>query len=82
MSTKPRKRKDKQTNKSYNEPKRHRVLSGKRNIVGLEDKIDMSEDYNKFHKILPFRVNTDLSILLNNEDAPWLRPRRKPQQRK
>jgi hypothetical protein len=82
MSTKLRKRKDKQTNTSYDEPKCHIVLSVKRNIVGLEDKIDMSEDYNKFHEILPLKVNTDPSILLNNEDAPWLWPRRKPQQRK
>jgi hypothetical protein len=82
MSTKPRKRKDKQMNTSYGEPKRHIVLLGKRNIVGLEDKTDMSEDYNKFHEILLFKVNTDPSILLNNEDAPWLRPRKKPQQRK
>jgi hypothetical protein len=35
---KPRKRKDKLTNTSYDEPKSHIVLSGKRNIVGLEDK--------------------------------------------
>jgi hypothetical protein len=82
MSTKPRKRKDKQTNTSYSEPKRHIVLLEKRNIVGLEDKTDMSEDYNKFHEIPPFKVNTDPSILLNNEGAPWLRPRKKPQQRK
>jgi hypothetical protein len=33
MSTKPRKRKNKPTNTSYDEPKRHIVLSGKRNIV-------------------------------------------------
>jgi hypothetical protein len=32
----------------------------------------MSEDYNKFDEILPFTMNTDLSILLNNEDTPWL----------
>jgi hypothetical protein len=82
ISTTPRKRKDKQTNTSYDEPKHHIVLSGKKNIVGLEDKTDMSEDYNKFHEIPPFKVNTDPSILLNNEDAPWLRPRRKPQQKK
>jgi hypothetical protein len=82
MSTKPRKRKDKQTNTSYDEPQCHIVLLGKRNIVGLEDTTYMSEDYNKFHEIPPFRVNTDPSILLNNEDAPCLRPRRKPQQRK
>jgi hypothetical protein len=73
MSTKPRKRKDKQTNTSYDEPKRHIVLSGKRNIVGVEDKTDMSEDYNKFDEIPPFTVNTDPSIPLNNEDSPWLR---------
>jgi hypothetical protein len=40
MSTKPKKRKEKQTNTSHEEPKRHIVLSGKRNIVGVEDKID------------------------------------------
>ena len=40
MSTKPRKRKDKQANTSYDEPKCHIVLSGKRNIVGVEDKPD------------------------------------------
>ena len=41
MSTKPRKRKDKQTSTSTDEPKRHIVLLGKRNIVGVEDKTDM-----------------------------------------
>ena len=30
-----------------NEPKRYIVLSGKINIVGIEDKSDMSEDYEK-----------------------------------
>jgi hypothetical protein len=79
MSTKPRKRKDKKTNTSHDEPKRHIVCSGKRIIVGVEDKTDMSEDYNKFDKIPPFRVNTDPTILLNNEDTPWLRCRRKLQ---
>jgi hypothetical protein len=59
MSTKPRKRKDKEANTSYDEPKHHIVLSGKRNIVGVEDKTDMSEDYEKFHEIAPFRVNID-----------------------
>jgi len=58
---------------SYDEPKRHIVLSGKRNIVGVEDKTDMSEDYNKFDDIPPFKVKTDPSIILNNEDCPWLR---------
>src|SRR5215216_1104540 len=54
MSTKPRKRKDKEANTSYDEPKRHIVLSGKINIVGVDDKTDMSEDYEKFHEISPF----------------------------
>ena len=76
MSTKPRKRKHKEANTSYDEPKRHIVLSGKRNIVGVEDKTDMSEDYNKFHEIPPFTVKTDPSILLNDDDSPWLRRRR------
>jgi hypothetical protein len=79
MSTKPRKRKDKKTNTSHDEPKRHIVLSGKRINVGVEDKTDISEDYNKFDEIPPFRVNTDPTILLNKEDTPWLRCRRKPQ---
>jgi hypothetical protein len=47
------------TNTSHDEPKHHIVLSGKRIIMGVEDKTDMSEDYNKFDEILPFRVNTD-----------------------
>ena len=38
------------------------VLSGKRNIVGVDDKTDMSEDYEKFDGIAPFTVNIDPSI--------------------
>ena len=72
MSSRPKKRKDKQAGTSYDEPKRHIVLSGKRNIVGVEDKTDMSEDYNKFDEIQPFTVNSDSSIVLNDEDCPWL----------
>ena len=53
MSTKSRKRKDKETNTSYDEPKRHIVLSGKRNIVGVEDKATMSEIMKSFMKLLP-----------------------------
>ena len=60
-------------NTSYDEPKRHIVLSGKRNIMGMEDKIDMSEDYENFHEIAPFTVNINPSIQLNDEDCPWLR---------
>ena len=67
------KRKDKQADTSYDQPKRHIVLSGKRNIVGVEDKTDMSEDYEEFVEIPPFAVKADPTILLNNEDAPWLR---------
>jgi hypothetical protein len=78
MSTKPRKR-NQQKNTSSDEPKRHIVLLGKRNIVGVDDKTDMSEYYNKFHEIPPFKVNTDPRLLLNGEDSPWLRRRRKPQ---
>ena len=68
MSTRPRKIKDKEANGSYDEPKRHIVLSGKRNIVGVDDKTDMSEDYEKFDEIAPFTVNIDPSIELNDED--------------
>jgi hypothetical protein len=76
MSTKTRKR-NQQKKTSSDERKRHIVLSGKRNIVGVDDKTDRSVDYNKFHEILPFKVKTDPNILLNDEDSPWLRPRRK-----
>ena len=62
MSTKRRKRKNKQTNTSYDEPKRHIVLSGKRKIVGVEDKTDMLEYYDKFHEIPQFTVKEDPSI--------------------
>jgi hypothetical protein len=40
--------------------------------MGVEDKTDMSEDYNSFIEIPPFRVNIDPTIALNGEDAPWL----------
>ena len=73
MSTKPRKRKDKEANTSYDEPKHHIVLSGKMDIVGVEGKTDMSEDYGKFHEIPPFKVKADPRTLLNNEDYPRLR---------
>ena len=45
MSTKPKKGKN--NNVSDNEPKHHIVLLGKRNIVGIEDRSHMSEDYEK-----------------------------------
>jgi hypothetical protein len=71
MSTKLKRGKN--DDKSTNEPKRHIVLKGKRNIVGIEDKLDMSEDYEKDERIPPFSVTTDPSIMLNAEDPPWLR---------
>ena len=72
MSTKPKKGKN--DDKSIiNEPKRHIVLSGKRNILGIEDNSDMSELYEKDERIAPFTVTKDPSIILNAEDTPWLR---------
>ena len=76
MSSRPKKRKNKQPDKSYDEPKRDIVLSGKRNIVGVEGKTDISEDYDKFAEIPPFTVKADPTIPLNKEDAPWLRLKR------
>ena len=58
-------------------PKRHIVLSGKRNIVGVEDKIDMSADYDKFDEIPLVTVKTDPGIPIHNEDAPWSRPKKR-----
>ena len=82
MSTKPRKRKEKEANTSYDEPKRHIVLSGKRDIMGLEGKTDVSEDYEKFHEIPPFKVKADPSTVLNDEDYPWLRRNKQSTQAK
>jgi hypothetical protein len=70
MSSKPKKGINMQTD----EPKWHIVLSGKRNIIGVGNKKNLSEDYNKFVEIPPFTVNADPCILLANEDAPYLRP--------
>ena len=55
MSTKPKRGKN--NNDPINEPKRHIVLLGKKNIVGIEDKLDISEDYEKDDRIPPFTVN-------------------------
>jgi len=72
MSMKPKRGKN-DDHSIVNEPKRHIVLSGKRNIIGIENKSDMSRDYERDDQIPPFIVNKDPSILLNNEDTPWLR---------
>ena len=68
MSSKPKKG----INKQKDEPKRHIILSGKRNIVGVEDKADLSEEYNNFVSIPTFEVNADPCILLANDDALYL----------
>ena len=53
MSTRPRKRKDKEANTSYDEPKRHIVLSGKRDIVGVEARQTCLKIMESFIKFLP-----------------------------
>ena len=68
MSSKPKKGINKQTD----ELKRHIVLSGKRNIIGVEDKTDLSEEYNNFVVIPPFDVNADPCILLANDNVSYL----------
>jgi hypothetical protein len=55
------------------EPKRHIVLPGKRVIVGVEDRIDKSDDYDQFDGMPPFVVEVDPSIPLGNEETPYLR---------
>jgi hypothetical protein len=60
MSTKPKRAKN-DNHPINDEPKRHIVLLGKRNI-GIEDKLDMSDDYEKDDQIPPFTVNKDPSI--------------------
>jgi hypothetical protein len=56
MSTKSKKGKN-NDNDLDNEPKHHIVLSGKRNIVEIEDRSDMSDDYEKNDEIPPFTVS-------------------------
>ncbi|VAI42054.1 unnamed protein product [Triticum turgidum subsp. durum] len=82
MSTGPRKRKDKEMNTSYDEPKRHIIFLGKRDILGVEGKTDMSEDYERFHEIPAFNVKADPSILINDVEYPWLRRNKKMTQAK
>jgi hypothetical protein len=72
MSSKPKNKGKTNNDVSDNEPKRHIVLSGKTNIVGIEDMTDMSEDSEKDNGFLPFAVNCDPSILLNDDDTLWL----------
>ena len=52
MATKPKRGKN--NNDPINEPKSHIVFSEKRNIVRIEDKSDISEDYEKNDRIPPF----------------------------
>ena len=59
MSIKPKRGKN--NNDPIIEPKRHIVLSGKRNIVGIEDKSDILEDYEKDDRIPPFKVKKTLA---------------------
>ena len=61
-TTRTRKIKDMEANTSNDEPKRHIVLSGKIDIVGVEGKTDISEDYEKFYEIPPFKLKADPSI--------------------
>ena len=67
MSSKPMKGKHKN-----NEPARHIVLPGKRKIMGVENVVD-EEDYDQFDCTPPFSVEEDTTILLNNDDAPYMR---------
>ena len=71
MSAKPKRGKNDHISKVNHEPKCHIVLFGKRNIVGIEDKSNMSGE--RDDRIPLFKVNKDPRILLNNEDTPWLR---------
>jgi hypothetical protein len=54
------------------EPKRHIVLPGKRVIVRVEDRTDKSDDNDQFDGMPPFAVEVDPSILLGNEETPYL----------
>jgi hypothetical protein len=73
MSTKLKRGKNDDNSKVNHEPKCHLILLEKRNIVGITDKSDMLGDYERDDRIMPFKVNKDPIILLNNENTPWLR---------
>jgi len=73
MASKPKKG-AKKAPEDANEPRRHIVLPGKRKIVGVEDITDQSEDFDQLEdERPPFSVDIDPSILLSQEDAPYLR---------
>lgn len=55
------------------EPKHHIVLPSKRKIMGVEDKIDQSDDYDKFDGMPPFAVKVDPSNMLAKKEASYLR---------
>ena len=57
MANKPKKNQG----KSDDEPKRHIVLPGKRKIIGVEDILDKSEDFDQFDDRPPFSVMTPAS---------------------
>ena len=65
MSSKPKKGINKQKD---HESKQYIVLSGKRNIVGVEDKTDLSEEYNNFVAIPPFEVNDNAPYLCRDHN--------------
>jgi hypothetical protein len=71
MSSKPKK--DISSKSKNGEPKHHIVLPGKRKIIGVEDILDKSEDFDQFDDLPPFSVNVDPSIMVSKEDAPYLR---------
>ena len=73
MTSKPKKG-AKKAPEDANEPRRHIILPGKRKIVGVEDITDQSEDFDQLEdERPPFSVDIDPSILLSQEDAPYLR---------
>jgi hypothetical protein len=70
MTSKP---KNKNPEEGPQEPKRPIVRPGKRVIVGVEDRIDKSDDYDQFDGMPPFAVELDPSIPLGNEETAYLR---------
>jgi hypothetical protein len=69
MTSKP---KNKNPKEGPKEPKRHIVLPGKRVIVGVEDRIGKSDDYDQFDSMPPIVVEVDPSIPLGNKGTPYL----------
>jgi hypothetical protein len=70
MTSKP---KNKKSPRRTTRAKATHCSSSKRVIVGVEDRIHKSDDYDQFDRMPPFAIKVDPSIPLGNEETPYIR---------